>query len=131
MGNADEIMRLETEFWQAMVDQEPDKAAALLTEPAVSVAMFGIHHFTPAEYVQMAKQGSARIESFRFSDEKVIFPADDVAIASYQVRQRFRMDGKQHDMDCFDTTTWVKVDGRWRAAAHTETPKQSRDAAPA
>ena len=53
MATSAEIMKLETEFWQSMVDQEPKKAAAMLTDEAANVAMFGIHHFSPSEYVKM------------------------------------------------------------------------------
>ncbi len=50
MSSHTEIMKLEAEFWQAMADQRPEQAAALLAAEAVSVAMFGIHHFSPGEY---------------------------------------------------------------------------------
>lgn len=72
----------------------------------------------------MALSGDARITAFEFFDEKVIFPTPDVAIASYKAKQSFTMGGKNHDMLVFDTTTWVKKDGKWVASAHTETPEQ-------
>ena len=124
MSSHTEIMKLEVEFWQAMADQRPEQAAALLAAEAVSVAMFGIYHFSPSEYLAMAQTGPAKLISFEFSNEKVIFPIADVAVATYEVKQIFEMDGKSHEMACFDTTTWVKTNGRWLAAAHTETQKQ-------
>lgn len=124
MTRAADIMKLETEFWQSMLDQQPEKAAALLTETATSVAMFGIHHFSPAEYIAMAKKGPAKITAFSFSNENVLFPSADVAVATYEVAQKFEMNGQPQEMVCLDTTTWVRVDGRWLAAAHTETVKQ-------
>jgi hypothetical protein len=126
MTSAADIMKLETEFWQSMLDQEPEKAAALLTETATSVAMFGIHHFSPAEYITMAKEGPAKITAFAFSNEKVFFPTEDVAVATYEVVQEFEMKGQPQEMVCLDTTTWVRVGGRWLAAAHTETVKQDK-----
>lgn len=126
MTRAADIMKLETEFWQSMLDQEPEKAAALLTETATSVAMFGIHHFSPTEYIRMAKEGPAKITAFSFSNEKVIFPTPDVAVATYEVEQKFEMKGQPQEMVCLDTTTWVRVDGKWLAAAHTETAKQDK-----
>jgi hypothetical protein len=124
MATAAEIMQLETSFWQSMVDQEPQKAAALLTEEAASVAMYGIHHFSPSEYVTMAEEGPAKLTTFSFSEEKVIFPTPDVAVATYKVDQSFEMDGEPQEMTCFDTTTWVNCGGRWLAVAHTETPER-------
>ena len=126
MSSHIEIMKLEAEFWQAMADQRPEQAAALLAAEAVSVAMFGIHHFSPSEYLSMAQTGPAKLTFFEFSNEKVIFPITDVAVATYEVKQIFEMDGKSHEMICFDTTTWVRNNGRWLAAAHTETQKPNK-----
>ncbi|WP_423457216.1 nuclear transport factor 2 family protein [Ottowia sp. VDI28] len=123
MATKADIMKLETEFWQSLVDQAPEKAAALLTGEAANVAMYGIHHFSPAEYLKMAKDGPAKLTSFLFSNEKVFFPAPDVAVATYEARQSFEMNDTVHEMICFDTTTWVKSNGKWLAAVHTETPK--------
>jgi hypothetical protein len=124
MTTAADIRQLETAFWQSMVDQAPEKAAALLARQAVNVAMFGIHHFTPADYVTMAREGPARLTSFSFSNEKVLFPIPDVAVATYEVVQGFEMNGQPRETVCLDTTTWVRSGGKWLAAAHTETPRQ-------
>lgn len=72
----------------------------------------------------MALSGDAWITAFEFSDEHVIFPTPDVAIASYRARQTYETGGTRHEMVVYDTTTWVRKDGRWRASAHTETPAQ-------
>ena len=124
MATSADIMELETAFWQALVDRDPRKAAAMLTGKAVNVAVYGIHHFSPSDYVTMAEDGPVRLTAFTFSDAQVLFPTPNVAVASYTVRQRFEMDGEPQEQTCFDTTTWVHCAGTWRAAAHTETPAQ-------
>lgn len=126
MTAASDIMKLETEFWQSMVDAKPKQAAALLTQKATNVAMFGIHHFSPAEYIRMAEEGPAKVTGFSFSNENVLFPTPDVAIATYEVAQAFEVNGQPQEMVCLDSTTWVRVDGKWLAAAHTETAKQNK-----
>jgi uncharacterized protein DUF4440 len=124
MTTQKEIMDLERKFWQSIADMDVDTAAALLDEQSTSAGVQGIHYFDPAQYKAMALAGDARITSFEFFDEKVIFPIPDVAIASYKARQSFTMGGKSHEMVVYDTTTWVKKGGRWLASAHTETPEQ-------
>ena len=124
MATQDEIMSLERKFWQSMVDMDVDTAVSLLNEYSAAVSSRGVHHFNPSEYKEMALSEDARITSFEFFDEKVIFPAPDVAIASYKAKQSFIMNGQSHDMIVYDTTTWVKKGGRWLASAHTETPEQ-------
>jgi hypothetical protein len=45
-----------------------------------------------------------------------------VAVASYHANQRMEMQGKPVQMDVYDTSTWIKVDGQWRCVMHTESP---------
>ena len=124
MSAHDEIMNLERAFWQAMMDMDVDTAVSLLDETSTAVGVHGIHYFAPAEYKAMALSGDARLTSFEFFDERVIFPISDAAIASYRARQSFTMGGKIHEMMVYDTTTWVRKGGRWVASAHTETPAE-------
>ncbi|MGN7726752.1 nuclear transport factor 2 family protein [Luteimonas sp. 22616] len=124
MTTQDEIMALERKFWQSMKDMDVDTAVSLLDEQSTTAGARGILYFGPAEYKAMALSGDARITSFEFFDEGVIFPIPDVAIASYKAKQSFTMDGKRHEMVMYDTTTWVRKGGKWVASAHTETPAQ-------
>lgn len=125
MATQEEIMALEHKFWQSMMDMDIDTAVSLLDEQSTAASARGIHYFDPAEYKAMALSGDARITSFEFFDERVIFPISDVAIASYKAKQSFTMGGKSHDMVVYDTTVWVKKGGKWVASAHTETPEQN------
>lgn len=124
MTDPKEIIALETSFWQAMVDGDAAAAAAMITEHAANIAMFGIVHFSPAQYIEMAENGPARTLSFKFSDEKVFFPTPDVAVITYTVEQSFSINGKPQDMTCYDSTVWVCGDAGWRAALHTESRKE-------
>ena len=122
MNARDEILSLEHTFWQALVDMDLDVVISLLDKRSLSVSSYGIGHFTPEQYRQMAASGDARVTAFDFSDEQVVFPIDDVAIASYKAKQTFTSGGKSHDTVVYNTTTWVRKGGRWLASAHTETP---------
>jgi Domain of unknown function (DUF4440) len=115
-----EIEQLERAFWQSIVDNDPKIATGLLTEPALMVSGHGAMSFDHAGYTKMAKDGTSRLLAFDFSKMEVLFPTDDVAIATYHVRQTREVDGKSTAMDVVDSSTWVKVDGAWKCAAHTE-----------
>jgi ketosteroid isomerase-like protein len=115
-----EIERLEKAFWQSMVDGEPEVATGMLTEPALMVSSHGANKFDHAAYTKMARDDRYRLVDYAISGMDVIFPKDDVAIASYRVRQTMEMEGKPVQMDVFDTSTWVKVDDGWRCVLHTE-----------
>ena len=60
-------------------------------------------------------------DTFEFSDLKVIFPAEDTAVVAYKVHQRGELKGEPMDMQCADSTAWVKDGRAWKCALHTET----------
>lgn len=124
MTTQHEIMQLERTFWQALVDMDIDAAVALLDDQSIVAGTRGVHQFDPAAYKTMALSGDARVTSFAFSDERVLFPTPELAIAAYKATQAFTMGGKHHEMVVYDTTTWVRKHGKWLACAHTETPAQ-------
>ena len=115
-----EIERLETAFWQSMVDREPAVATGLLTEPALMVSGHGLLKFDHAAFERMATKDSSRLTGFEFSEFDVVFPTRDVAVASYRVRQDLEVEGKPRSEEVFDSSTWVKLGDAWKCVAHTE-----------
>ncbi len=121
-----EIERLEHAFWQSMIDGEPGIATGMLTEPALMVSSHGVNKFDHAGYTKMANDDRFKLVDYRIADLDVIFPRDDVAVASYQVEQKMEMQGRSVEENVFDTSTWVKLDGDWRCVMHTESPVAAR-----
>lgn len=115
-----EIESLERAFWQSLVDNDPRVATGMLTEPALMVSANGPMTFDRATYEKMANDPRHRLLDYSFSDMDVMFPTDDVAIATYRARQKVEKDGKAMEQDVVDSSTWIKVDGKWKCAAHTE-----------
>lgn len=117
-----EIERLEKAFWQSMVDGKPSIATGMLAEPAVMVSSHGALKFDHAEYTKMAKEDPGKLVDFKITDLDVVFPREDVAVASYHVDQSMERDGKPSRLQMYDSSTWVKVDGQWLCVMHTESP---------
>jgi ketosteroid isomerase-like protein len=69
----------------------------------------------------MTEEGQWNLESFELSDVQVVQPSDDVAIIAYKVHQKGDMKGQAMDLKCVDSSTWVREDGDWKCALHTET----------
>ena len=115
-----EIQGLETAFWQSMVDGKAEVATGMLTEPALMVSGHGLNKFDHADFEKMAANDSYRLTGFEFSDFDVVFPIQDVAVASYRVRQRVESKGKSMTEDVFDSSTWVRLGDAWKCVAHTE-----------
>ncbi|HEY0660052.1 MAG TPA: nuclear transport factor 2 family protein [Lysobacter sp.] len=121
-----EIERLEKAFWKSILDGAPEVATGMLTEPALMVSGHGTNKFDHAGYTRMANDDRSKLVDYKISGMDVIFPRDDVAVASYRVNQKMEMEGKPTQMDVYDTSTWVKVDDQWRCVMHTESPVASK-----
>jgi hypothetical protein len=115
-----EIQGLELAFWQSLVDGHADVATAMLTEPALMVSGHGLNKFDHADYERMAANDSYRLTDFEISDFDVVFPRDDVAVASYRVKQSMEAKGEALTEEVFDSSTWVRMAGDWKCVAHTE-----------
>lgn len=120
----DTLIALERKFWQSMVDEQTDVALGLLAEPSFMVSPHGAMKFDHAAYRRMAEEGSQVVKRFELGEMDATFIGEDAAILFYEVTQILSPRGQQQENEqrMKDTSTWVKVDGRWRCAMHTETP---------
>jgi hypothetical protein len=46
--------------------------------------------------------------------------SDDVAIVAYTVHEDLTVEGKPVSLDAAESSTWVRRDGNWLCAMHTE-----------
>ena len=124
--SAREIERLERAFWQSIVDSDAPTATRMLTEPALMVSGHGAHRFDHAEYARMLDNEGMRLVDYDIGKIDVLFPTEDVAVATYDVEQTVETQGKRNTMQAHDSSTWVRMDGDWRCVAHTESlaPRQ-------
>ena len=119
-----QIEQLERAFWQSMVDDKPNVAAGMLAERALMVSGHGAMSFDPAGYLKMANDPSHKLLDYTLSDMDVLFPSDDLAIATYKAEQLVEHDGKSMAMQVVDSSTWVRNGGDWKCVAHTESVQQ-------
>jgi ketosteroid isomerase-like protein len=115
------IVDLETRFWKALVDKDAARAAELIADECLITGPSGAMRIDPGKYKAMMKDGQWTLETFEFSDVKVIFPAEDTALVAYKVHQKGELKGKPMDLQCADSTAWVKDGRAWKCALHTET----------
>lgn len=121
MPDSKTIERLEQSFWQSMVDKDADKAMSMIADECLIVGPTGAMRSDPADYKRMTEDGQWDLDRFEFSDVNVVFPADDTAVIAYKVHQTGSMQGKPMDLNCADSTTWVRHGSDWKCALHTET----------
>ena len=121
MPDSATIERLETEFWQSMVGKDADKAVTMIADECLITGPQGTMRSDPADYKRMTEQGEWELDQFEFSDVQVIFPQEDTAIIAYNVHQTGSMQGQEMDLNCADSSTWVRDGDEWKCALHTET----------
>ena len=115
------IVKLEKAFWQSMVDKDAAKAMTMIADECLITGPTGTMRSDPEDYKRMTEDGNWDLDRFEFSDIEVIFPQEETAIIAYKVHQTGTMKGQRMDLNCADSTTWVRDGREWKCALHTET----------
>lgn len=121
MSDNQEIIDLETKFWDTMVSKDADTASAMMAETSIVTGPQGVAEIARGDFGKMMEGSKWTLDSYAFDAVKVIFPTEDTAVIAYTVRQKGTMGGKPYDMKCADATTWTRDGGHWLCALHTET----------
>ena len=120
MSLTDDILALEHKFWQSMIDRDAKAGAALTADPSLVTGGQGVGRIDRATFAKMMEHGAWTLHKYEFSDVKVERVTDDVAVIAYKVREELTVEGKPLTMDAADASTWVRRDGNWVCALHTE-----------
>ena len=120
-GNKQQIIDLETRFWQSMKDKDVATAKSLIAQEGLVTGPMGTMTINPEKYAQMTRDGQWTLENFEMKNVEVVQPTPDSAIIAYEVRQTGDMKGQKMDLRCADSSVWVKEGSDWKCALHTET----------
>lgn len=115
-----ELLGLEKRYWQALKDQDVDAAVRLTDFPAVVTGAQGVGSIDQKTFAAMMKEQPYTLRRFEIKDEQVRLLRDDVAIVAYKIHEELTVDGKPVTLDAADASVWVRRDGRWLCAMHTE-----------
>ena len=118
-----ELLELEQEYWQAVKDKNTDGVTRLSDEPCFITGAQGVRRVSRQELTGLTKSTSYTLHDFRISDAQVRLLRDDVAVVVYNVHEKLTVEGKPVSMDAADASTWIRRDGRWVCALHTESVK--------
>jgi hypothetical protein len=115
-----ELVKLERRYWQALKDKDVDAAMELTDEPCIVAGAQGVGVIDHPAYVRMMEHASWTIVDFEMDDVQVRPLGTDTAVLAYTVHEELEVDGEPVAVDAADTSIWVRRDGRWRCATHTE-----------
>ena len=117
-----EVVALEHAYWKAMQDDDSDAALELSYEPCIVTGPHGAAAVTHAEMSAMNEQKTYRLRDFRIDNMNVQSINDDVAIVGYTAKLDLTVDGKSFSREFAESSTWVRPNGHWLCAAHSEAP---------
>jgi uncharacterized protein (TIGR02246 family) len=116
-----ELLALENRYWQALKDQDVDAAMRLTDEPCILTGAQGVGLIDRKTLAAMMKGSNYTLDRFVLKDSaQVRLLRDDVAMVAYEVHEELTVDGKPVTLDAADASTWVRRNGRWLCALHTE-----------
>jgi Domain of unknown function (DUF4440) len=116
-----ELVDLETRYWHALKDKDVAAALELTDEPCIVTGAQGVGLIDHSTYTTMMENATWTIDDFDIRDDvQVRLLGDETAVVAYTVHEEVTVDGEHVAFDAADTSTWVRRDGRWLCALHSE-----------
>ena len=120
MADKDTFLALERRFWDAMRDQDGASAMDLSDDPTVVVGAQGAAELPRPTMGEMLEAPSWQLLSYEIEDLIVREVAPDTVITAYKVTEELTVEEKPLTLEAYDSSVWVKRDGTWVCALHTE-----------
>ena len=121
-AEARELLELERRFWNAMRDKDGEAASEMTDDNCIIVGAQGVSAIDPTTMARLTKEGDCELERYIFDEStaQVQFLNDDVALVAYKVKEKLTVDGKSLQLEANDSSVWVRRNGDWYCAMHTE-----------
>lgn len=117
-----QVIGLERQYWQAMKDKDIDTMLSMTDDPCIVTGAQGVAEIDHKTFKRMMRTASWTVEDFKLNDDmQVRMLGENVAVVAYKVHEELTVEGKPVTLDAADSSTWVRRDGHWLCAAHTET----------
>jgi hypothetical protein len=115
-----EIAELEREYWRAMKDKDVDTAVRLTDDPCVITGAQGVSQIDHETYRKLMTGAKWELLDYEFSELQTRRVTEDVAVVAYKVKEKLTVEGKPVSFEASDSSTWVRRNGEWLCAVHTE-----------
>jgi hypothetical protein len=117
-----DLIEVEQQFWQAMKDRDGEVVGRLTADPSILTGAQGVSRLDRKTMVSMIEDPNStwELHDFELSDIQVQMLNDDVAVVAYKVIEEMTVDGEPTTIEAADSSTWVRHNGTWECAVHTE-----------
>jgi hypothetical protein len=121
----DEILALETSYWDAIKHKNGTETAKLSGKNALVSSTQGVRNIPKDKMGAMTESGPLTLNAHELDEVSVVTPAKDVAIIAYKAKQTMTMEGEKRDMTTAHISTWIMGAEGWECHAHSQTPVES------
>lgn len=118
-----EILQLENRYWKAIQDRDFNAALKMTDDPCLVAGAKGVASIDPATFRNMMNSAKHSLKKFAIGKTEFRQLTDDVALLAYEVHEDLNVDGKDIPLDAAESSVWIRHDGRWICALHTESLK--------
>lgn len=116
-----ELMELERQYWQAMKDGDAPAAMRLTDDSCIVCGPQGVGSIDKQAIAAMFSAAKWKLDRFELKEgAKMRRLGDDVAVLAYEVHEDLTVDGQPVSIDAAECSTWVRREGRWACAQHSE-----------
>src|SRR5215212_1849128 len=117
-----EVLELERRFWDAMKAKDAGTAARMTDDGCIIVGAQGVSAIDSKIMGKLTTEGQWELQQYTFDGKnaQIRFIGDDVAVIAYKVSERVVVDGQTLPVEANDSSVWVRRDGEWLCALHTE-----------
>ena len=112
----------ERRFWDAMREKDAETAGQMTDDGCIVVGAQGVSAIDAKTMAKLTKEGEWELKRYSFDEKtaQVRFVNDDVALVAYKVNEQVEVDGETVALEANDSSVWVRRDGEWLCAMHTE-----------
>jgi hypothetical protein len=114
------LLTLEKKYWAALKARDSSTAASLSDEPCVVVGPQGVAELDRSTLVGMMENATYELNDFQVEDFCVRPLTDDVVVVAYRVKEELEVDDEPVKLEAYDSSVWVRRDGKWTCGLHTE-----------
>jgi ketosteroid isomerase-like protein len=116
-----ELLAVEREYWDAIKEKDIDTVVRLTADKAVVVGAQGITELDKDTLSGMMMEQPWELKKYALDKDMHVLPlGKDIAMIAYKVKEDMTVEGKLTTLEAHDASVWLKQDGKWVCALHTE-----------
>lgn len=115
-----QLIDLEKKYWNAMITKDVDTALRMSDDPCYVTGAQGVSAISAGQYRKLMTDGTWTLHEYSMDKIQARLISPDVAIVAYTVTEKLTVEGKPLTLKANDSSTWVRRNGEWKCALHTE-----------